>query len=274
MATLEQVQSDYDTLGVSLAAYTASLSKPKTLPELGCYLVDNGSYGSALISRLKSYIDKVVASEFKHVILFQNKQQIIQDRFPQVITERGLTFTLDTMYSVRRTCTDTEFAKYMSVAEQLNPRDYRCDDVHNQTPDEIAALVKFMRRFTDKPIYGTFGADDSLLADGVTMQDYVHAGLKISRQFFRQGEPVSVVDSWLKSGVIIDGVDLEAFRAGTITTSPQDFEAMLAKCLNAGIDMLTVYAPVNEAKWQMWNAAPDLWQAVQAGAVTVRLWQQ
>lgn len=254
------------------------LIKPRPLPELMAYLVDNGSYGSTLTVRLKGYIDMLAKSSFRHVGLFQNYQQMVKDQFPQYILDAGLLPTFDTMWSVWRNTTPAQRAEYMTQAEKFNPVSYRFDDAHNQKSTDIKAAVDFMRQFTDKPIFGTFGADDYKLVNGVktpfSMQAYVDAGLLVSRQFFRQGEPVAVVDGWLRSGRITHGVDLEAFQDGGITTSPADFEAMLAKCLNASINVLTVYAPINERTWLMWQKAPELWQAVQAGAVTVRLWKQ
>lgn len=252
--------------------------KPKPLPELAAYLVDNGSYGTALTSRLKACISVLAKSQFKRVILFQNYLQMVQDKFPQVIVDAGLEVVFDTMYSVRRTTTDKQFAEYMAQAETFKPPQFRFDDCHNQSPEEIAAIVRFMRQFTDKPIIGTFGADDFKTVNGkrvaFDMQAYVDAGLLVSRQFFRQSESVDVLDGWLKSKRITHGIDLEAFPADGVTTSPKDFTDMLLKCLNAGVEILTVYAVVDGQRWQMWKAAPELWQAVQTGAVTVRLWKQ
>lgn len=274
------------TAGIHLSNIRDSLNKPK-LPELCAIIVDNASYNSTLTARLKMYLDKIAASNVRHVALFQNKQQMAA-AFPLEVTRRGLQFTLDTMWSVRRTCTDKEFEAYMVQAEKFNVQAFRFDDAHNNTPDELAAAVTFMRRFTDAPIYGSFGAlDEKTVKDTrtgkditvpVDMQAYVDAGLKIVRQFFRQEQvtqqpdaPTAVIAAWLKSGRITHGVDLEAFAAGGITTSPQDFLDMLLLCLEADIDVLSVYAVVNGQKWQMWSAAVDLWQSVQHGARLVRV---
>lgn len=294
LTSLEQVQSDYNALGASLEAYTASLPKPKPLPELGAYIVDNGSYGTALTARLKSYIDVLAKSEFKHVYLFQNYLQMVKDKFPQVILDAGLMPIFDTMIAVWRTTTPVQRVEYMTQAEKFNPPGYKLDDAHNQLPEELATIVKFMRGYTDKPIYASFGADDTKLVNGkrivFDMQAYVDAGLIPTRQFFRQelagGKTqearTGAVGKWLKAqlprskggeGRIIGGVDLEAFEEDGVTTSPGDFTDMLLQCLNAGIDVLAVHAAVN-GNWLIWKNAPALWEAVNAGAVTVRLWKQ
>lgn len=265
------------------------LLKPKTLPELAVSIVDNSDYNDDLTAAMKSYIDVIAASKCRRVLMFQNYPQMVQDKFPQYAVDRGLQVDFDTMWSVRRTCDDKQFAAYMEQAAKFNPRGFHFDDGHNNTPPQLKPVVDFMRNYTAAPIYVSMAADDSRLpvkevrknpVTGkeekiyYTMQDYKDAGLLITRQFFRQREPVSVVDTWLKSGRILHGVNLEAFKEGRVTTSPQDFEAMLLKCLNAGMEFLSVYAVVNSPKWLMWKHAPELWQAVQAGAETVRLWQQ
>lgn len=296
LTSLEQVQSDYNALGASLEAYTASLLKPQTLPELAVSIVDNGDYNDELKARMRGYIDVIAKSEVRRVMMFMNYPQMVTDKFPQYAVDKGVQVDFDTMWSVRRTCDDTQFAKWMTQAEKFKPRGYHFDDAHNNKPEELAAAVKFMRDYTDAPIYASHAADDSRLpvksvikspvTDAqvtvrYTMQDYKNAGLLITRQFFRQEQvkkspktPTAVVDTWLKSGRILEGVNLEAFQAGVVTTSPEHFTDMLNKCLSAGIEFLSVYAVVNEKEWQMWKNAPELWQAVQAGAVTVRLWKQ
>lgn len=270
-------------------------AKPKPLPELAVSIVDNSDYGDTLKAAMRGYIDVIAASDVRRVLMFQNYPQMVTDKFPQYAIDKGLQVDFDTMWSVRRTCDDKKFAAYMTQAEKFKPQGYHFDDAHNNLPEALEPAVKFMRQFTDAPIYASHAADDSRLpvrkvknpVTGkeelvrVTMQEYVNAGLKITRQFFRHDQvkkspanPTGVIDTWLKSGRILDGVNLEAYKVGAVTTSPKDFEAMLLKCLNAGQEFLSVYAVVNSPKWQMWKAAPELWQAVQAGAVTVRLWKQ
>jgi hypothetical protein len=280
--------------------------KPKPLPELAVSIVDNSDYGDMLKESMRGYVDKIAASKVRRVMIFQNYYQMVQDKFPQYAIDRGLQVDFDTMYSVWRTTTPAQRIEYMTQAEKFKPQGYHLDDGHNQTPVQLKPVVDWIRGYSDAPIYISMAADDSRLpvkevkknAAGEvisktywTMQDYKAVGLLVTRQFFRHEQVkknpanrTGVVDTWLKAthpvgmpggeGRILDGVNLEAFRAGTVTTSPQDFEAMLLKCLNAGIEFLSVYAAVNSPKWQMWQAAPDLWQAVQAGAETVRLWKQ
>lgn len=287
-ANLRTAADTLHTAGIHLSNVKDML-KPKPLPELIAYVVDNGSVGDALTTRLRGYVDMLKKSEFRCMALFQHYLQMVKDKFPQVIVDAGIVPVFDTMHSVFRTTNLTQRIEYMKQAELFKPAQYRFDDAHNNTPEELADAVKFMRGYTDAPIVGTFGADDFKLVKNpktgkvervpVDMQAYRQAGLLISRQFFRQEQakndnPTAAVDTWLKSGRITHGVDLEAFQADGVTTSPDDFSTMLAKCLNAGIDMLSVYSVVNERSWLMWKAAPELWQAVNAGAVTVRLWKQ
>lgn len=248
---------------------------PSIANELAVTIVDNGNYGTELMTRLRGYVEKIDKSDVRRVILFQNKQQLITDKFPQVLLDKGLQWDADTMWSVWRTTTPPERAAYLEMAEKLKVTAYHFDDAQNNTPEELADAVRFMRGYTDKPIYASFRADDTkVMPDGkrvsFDMKAYKDAGLLITRQFFRQTEPVSVVDTWLKSGRILDGVNLEAFKEGIVTTTPADFEAMFNKCLAAGVPFLSVYTVVESAKWQMWEHAAPLWAKVNAMAVKMR----
>lgn len=258
---------------------------PSITNELAVTIVDNGNYGVELMQRLRGYVEKIDASDVRRVILFQNKQQLLTDKFPQVILDKGLQWDADSMWSVWRTTTPPERAAYLEMAEKLKAQAYHFDDAHNQTPDELEDAVIFMRGYTDKPIYASMAADDSRLpikeykknpTTGkdepvrYTMLDYQKAGLLVTRQFFRHNEPTAVLDTWLKSGRITDGVNLEAFKEGTVTTSPAEFEMMFNKCLAAGVPFLSVYTAVEGAKWQMWEHAPALWAKVNAMAVKMR----
>lgn len=258
---------------------------PSSANELAVTLVDNGNYGTELMNRLRGYVEKIDKSDVRRVILFQNKQQLITDKFPQVVLDKGLQWDADSMWSVWRTTTPPERAAYLEMAEKLQVQAYHFDDAHNNTPDELEDAVIFMRGYTKKPIYASMAADDSRLPIKeykknpdtgkdepvrYTMKDYADKGLLITRQFFRQTEPVSVVDTWLKSGRILDGVNLEAFKEGIVTTTPADFEAMFNKCLAAGVPFLSVYTVVESAKWQMWEHAAPLWAKVNAMAVKMR----
>lgn len=314
LARIEELQNTLAGVRSELATAKARLAElekqspsvivtpepPKPAPEepasieLQAYIVDNGSYGDELIDRMTGYVQTLKPSEFKYLVVFQNKLQMVKDKFPQVIIDAGKIPVFDTMWAIRRTCTNAEFEQYMIQAEKFNPHSYRFDDVHNQSVEEVAAAVRFMRGFTNKPIYATLGADDmKTVTNPITKAEtrvpvdvaaYVQAGLKITRQFFRQENagkenPTAAVDTWLKArlpkaqggqGRIIDGVDLEAFRSGGVTTSPEDFEDMLRKCVAADIDLLTVYAVVNNQKWQMWEHAPELWARVNEMAYWLR----
>lgn len=279
-----------DTLhlaGIHLTNVQSMLAKQaQPRPELAAYLVDNASYTTTLTARLKTYLDKIAASQIRRVIVWQNKQQLAAG-FMQQALDRGLQWDLDTVYKLRTLTTDFEFAKCIEQAEAMQVSAYRFDDAHNQTPEALAIVVAFMRKFTDKPVIGSFGAlDERTVTDPKTgvktkqpidMQAYKDAGLQIARQFYRHEQvtqtpknPTQVISTWLESGRITDGVDLEAYAEGAITTSASDFDSMLLRCLSGGIREFTIYAVVNEAGWQMWTKAPELWQAVQRAAVTLR----
>lgn len=273
-----------------LAEYSAAL-KPQPRPELAAYIVDNASYTTTLTARLKTYLDKIAASQIKRVIIWQNKQQL-QAGFMQYALDKGLLWDLDTVYKLRTLTTDAEFATCLSQAEKLLVSAYRFDDAHNQTPDALAKVITFMRNHTDKPIIGSFGAlDERTVTDPRTgtktkqpidMAAYRQAGLTIFRQFYRQDQvdttpdfpekydPTQVISDWLASGRITDGIDLEAYKEGAILTSVSDFDSMFVRAFAAGIRDFTIYAVVNEAKFVMWQHAPALWQAVNRAAVTLR----
>lgn len=255
-------------------------------PELAVYLVDNRSYNTTLTKALTGYLDKIAGSQIKRVILWQNKQQLAAG-FMKQAWDRGLLWDLDTVYQLRSLTTDAEFATCVQQAEALRVSAYRFDDAHNQTPEELAKVITFMRDYTDKPIIGSFGAlDQRKDARGkivpIDMPAYKDAGLTIFRQFYRQDQvdntptdvtkydPTQVVSDWLASGRITDGIDLEAYKEGAVLTSASDFDSMFVRSLNAGIRDFTVYAVVNEAKFVMWTHAPALWQAVNRAAVTLR----
>lgn len=294
-ADLRTAADRLHTAGIHLTN-VQSLLRHKPLPELAVSIVDNSDYDDLLKQSMRGYIDRIAKSRIRRVMLFQNYWQMVVDKFPQYAIDSGLQVDFDTMYSVWRTTDDKKFAAYMEQAEKFKPQAYHFDDGHNQTPAQLKPVVDFMRRFTAAPIYISMAADDSRLpvkevrknpVTGKeekiywTMQDYKAIGLLVTRQFFRQEQvkrnpknATGVVDTWLKSGRILDGVNLEAFEDGGVTTSPKDFEAILLKCLNAGMEFLSVYTAVDSPKWQMWQSAPALWEAVNAGAETVRLWKQ
>lgn len=263
------------------------LEKPQPRPELAAYIVDNRSYNTTLTTALLKYLDVLAKSGVRRVILWQNKQQLAAG-FMQQALDRGLAWDLDTVYKLRTLTTDMEFAKCLEQAEAMNVQAYRFDDAHNQQPEELAKVIAFMRKFTDKPIIGSFGALDERKnkttgkIEPIDMQAYQQAGLTIFRQFYRHDQvdstpdnperydPTQVISNWLASGRITDGIDLEAYKEGTILTSVSDFDSMFLRAMNAGMRDFTIYAVVNEAKFVMWQHAPALWQAVQRAARTLR----
>lgn len=281
---LEQARTAVDAADIALDKLADTTPAPAQ--ELAVYIVDNASYNTTLTTRLITYLKKIASSDLRRVIVFQNKQQMAAG-FMQAALDLDLDWDADSMWSVWFNTNPAERATYLGQAEKLNVQAYRFDDAHNNTPEELAAAVRFMRDYTDKPVIGTFGAlDQKTVTDPKTgkkttvpidMPAYVHAGLTIFRQFYRHEQvaqtpknPTKVVSTWLESGRIIDGVDLEAFQEGNVTTSVSDFDSMLLRCLAGGIRQFTVYAPVNESGWQMWSKAPELWQAVERAAVMLR----
>lgn len=256
--------------------------------ELSAYLVENSTENATKLARLKKYLDVFAASTVRRIVMYISPTMLVAG-FAQELKQRGLSWDVDNVWTWWTKLDAKGRIEYIQRAANSGiVTGWIFDDAQNQTPEQVAPIIRAIRDFSDAPVRGSFAMSDTRKdATGkqvrVDIAGFAQADMLIYRQAYPnlQNQPerdaASIMDYWFKQGLRIDGIDLPAFPANReepppaneYTPSPKTFNLVLDKCLSAGIRDFTVYAPV-ENDWLIWQRAQALWQAVQDAAVRLR----
>lgn len=233
---LNKVLLSYNMLGQTDVAYKRlpTFNNGKVDYMFGVYVTENSASGTARTTKVKQLLDYVASSKvINSVSVFCNYSEIQQGTLPKYISEKGMAWITDTMNILFDQLTATQFEDYVKRAVDLGSWGFVVDDAHRFDLTYTNKLVGTIKKITSLPVMGSFGV--AFDTTQYTMYD------AIQKQMYRQGEPTSLITSWLGK-YRIDVGNLECYNTGSITTSPTDLRDMYDRAFSGGMRNYMTYA--------------------------------